>query len=122
MDCAIVPDAQLLISLYLAHHLVHLFPNAEKNVLRLLYIDDALLASALYLDRDCVPLLPTEAPHGKLASCGLGMPGGWLSLEHRLRDVDRHARAVGMCLNVKKTNLLLINPTHKVSGNPIHSN
>ena len=75
--------------------------------LRLLYIDDALLASVVKLDQVCVPLLPTLGPHGRLASSGLGVPGEWLPLQHRLRDVDANARAVGMLLYAKKTNIMM---------------
>ena len=74
------------------------FPACRDPCLRLLYIDDALLATAIKLDKDCAPLLPTEGPHGRLAGCGLGIPGGWLPLQHRLRDVDTNARAIGMKL------------------------
>ena len=56
-----------------------------------------------------MPLLPTLGPHGKLAGCGLGIPGAWLPLQHRVRDVSHHAKAIGMQLNEKKTNLLIIN-------------
>ena len=51
----------------------------------------------------------------------VGLPGARLALEHRLRDIDRQARAVGMCLNVKKTNLLVINPKHNLQAVPFVS-
>ena len=69
------------------------YPPCRDSSLRLLYIDDALIATPVYLDRSCVPLLPTLGPHGKLSSCGLGIPGAWLPLQHRVRDVNRHAKA-----------------------------
>ena len=68
-----------------------------------------MIATPVYLDRSCVRLLPTIGPHGRLGSCGLGIPGAWLSLQHRVRDVNLHAEAIGMKLNAKKTNLLFIN-------------
>ena len=77
----------------------------------MLYIDDALVASTIHVDKECVPLLPTEGPHGRLGSCGLGVPGGWLQLEHRLRDIDSNAKAIGMKLNVKKTMVMIFNLT-----------
>ena len=67
-------------------------------------------------------------PHGKLGSCCLGIPGAWLPLQHRVRDVDRHAKAIGMALNAKKTHLLFVNtrPTRQAipfvaleDGNPL---
>ena len=75
------------------------FPACRDPCLRLLYIDDALIATPIRVDHDCVPLLPTEGPHGRLASCGLGIPGSWLQLQHRIRDVDANAQAIGMKLN-----------------------
>ena len=87
------------------------FPPCRNNSLRLLYIDDSLIAVPLYLDRFCVKLLPTDGPYGRLQGCGLGIPGAWNSLEHRLRDVDRNAKAIGMKLNRNKTKLIVFNPT-----------
>ena len=49
-----------------------------------------------------MPLIPMESPHVKVCNC----------------DVDRQARAVGMSLNVKKTNILLVNPTSTVQAIP----
>ena len=74
-----------------------------------MYIDDTLLAATFYLNRDCVQLLPTAGPHGRLSSCGLGVPGGWFPLQHRLRDVEANAKSIGMELNSKKTTLMMIN-------------
>ena len=85
------------------------FPPCRNPCFRVLYIDDALLASTIRLDSDCVPLLPTYGPLGRLAGCGLGVPGAQLQLEHRLRDVNANAKAIGMQLNVKKTNLIIFN-------------
>ena len=62
-------------------------------------------------NRDCVPLLPTLGPLGRLDSCGLGVPGAWLSLEHRLREIDVNVRSIGMKINAKKTTLTVFNPT-----------
>ena len=45
------------------------FPPCRDPSLRLLYIDDALLATTIKIDKVCVPLLPTLGPHAKLASC-----------------------------------------------------
>ena len=52
------------------------FPPCRDPCLRLLYIDDALLATTVHVDRECASLLPTEGPYGRLWSCGLGIPGG----------------------------------------------
>ena len=57
-----------------------------------------------------VPLIHTEGPHGKMASCGFAIPGQWLTLQQKLRDVVVNAAAVGMQVNDKKTKLLVINP------------
>ena len=96
----------------LAQHPGHSYPPCRDPSFRVLYIDDALIASVINVDRDCVPLLPTYGPHGRLGSCGLGVPGGWFHLQHRLRDVDVNARAVGIQLNTKKTMLMVFNFTH----------
>ena len=87
------------------------FPPCRNDSLRLLYIDDSLIAVPLYLDRFCVRLLPTDGPYGRLQGCGLGIPGAWNSLEHRLRDIDCNAKAIGMKLNSNKTKLIIFNPT-----------
>ena len=97
------------------------FPACRDKSLRLLYIDDALIATPVHLDRSCVPLLPTYGPHGKLGSCGLGIPGGWLALQHRIRDVDQNDEAIGMRLNAKKTNLLFINTRNSLQAKPFIS-
>ena len=85
----------------------HAFPACRDPCLRLQYIDDALLVSSVRIDMVSTPLLPMLAPHGKLASCGLGVPGDWLPLQHRLRDIDRNAKDIGMLLNVKKNNMII---------------
>ena len=87
------------------------YPPCRDSILRVLYIDDALIATTIRVDKECVPLLPTDGPHGRLGSCGLGIPGGWFPLQHRLRDVDANARAIGMQLNTKKTFLMVFNLT-----------
>ena len=87
------------------------FPPCRNDSLRLLYIDDSLVAVPLYLDRFCVRLLPTDGPYGRMQGCGLGIPGAWNSLEHRLRDIDCNAKAIGMKLNSNKTKLIIFNPT-----------
>ena len=77
-----------------------------------------ILAAPIKLDQVCVPLSPTLGPHGKLESCSLGIPGDWLQLQHRLRDVDRNASAIGMKLNAKKTNLMVVNSSHNRQAVP----
>ena len=67
-----------------------------------MYIDDSIVASVVHLDKDCVPLLPTLGPLGRFESCGLGIPGKWFSLEHRLRDMEKHVLSIGMKINTKK--------------------
>ena len=86
------------------------FPECRNSCLRVLYIDDALVAQVLNLDKLCVDLLPTLGPTGKTASCGLGIPGPWTSLEHRLKDIQNQAEDIGMLLNGKKTHLIVFNP------------
>ena len=75
------------------------FPACRDVSFRALYIDDSLLATVVHLDRECVPLLPTLGPHGKLDGCGLGVPGAWFALQHRLRDINVNAKCIGMELN-----------------------
>ena len=67
-----------------------------------MYIDDTLIAHAINLDKLSVKLLPTLGPWGKMASCGLGIPGSWTTLEHRLRDIRDQTAHIGMKLNEKK--------------------
>ena len=86
------------------------FPQCRNNSLRVLYIDDALVARSLNLEKLCAELLSTFEPSGKMASCGLGIPGAWTSLEHRLRDIRYQAKDIGMELNEKKTKLIVFNP------------
>ena len=51
------------------------FPLCHDPCFWALYIEDALLAPVIRLDDECVPLLPNHGPHGRLAGCGLGIPG-----------------------------------------------
>ena len=93
----------------------------------MLYIDDALVAQSLNLDKLCVKLLPTLGPCGMMASCGLGIPGPWTSLEHKLRDIRDQAEDIGMSLNGKKTKLIVFNKSERKAipfvalenGNPL---
>ena len=41
----------------------------------------------------------------------MAIPGQWLALEHKLKDVVVNATALGMKVNDEKTKLLVINPT-----------
>ena len=81
------------------------FLACREGSFRTMYIYDSIIAAVIHLDRDCVPLLPTLGPLGRLDSCGLGVPGAWLSLEHRLREIDENVRSIGMKINAKKTTL-----------------
>ena len=45
-----------------------------------------------------------------MESCGLGIPGVWTTLQHRLRDIGRQADDFGMKLNELKTKLIVLNP------------
>ena len=65
-----------------------------------------------------MPLLPTLGPLGKLQSCGLGIPGCWTQLEHRLRDIERQSKAVGMILNTDKTKVICFNFTKNRQAEP----
>ena len=42
-------------------------------------------------------------------------------MQHRLRDIDKNARSIGMSLNVKKTNLIFFNPSHTRQAIPFVS-
>ena len=86
-----------------------------------MYIDDSVLASAIHVDKVCVPLLPTLGPLGVFESCGLGIPGTWLSAEHRLRDVRDNVEAMGMKINAKKTTVMFFNFTKKMQCLPFCS-
>ena len=85
------------------------FPLCRSESLRLLYVDDASCAQRIDLDKMLVPLLDTEGPHGKMSSCGLAIPGPWLALDHKLKDVVHNARTMGMVVNDEKTKLLIFN-------------
>ena len=87
------------------------FPACRDRLFRALYIDDSIIASVVRVDRDCVRLLPTHGPHGVMESCGLGVPGKWFALEHKLRDICDNAESIGMRLNAKKTTLMIFNET-----------
>ena len=87
------------------------YPPCREPSFRALYLDDSILASIVRLDQDCVPLLPTAGPHSKFDGCGLGIPGQWFQLEHRLREIDRNVKSIGMVINPKKTTLMVFNPT-----------
>ena len=75
------------------------FPPCRDPSFRAMYIDDSILASSIRLDKDCVPLIHTMAPYGRSDSCGFGIPGQWFSLEHRLRDIQRNVKSIGMIIN-----------------------
>ena len=87
------------------------FPPCRDKSFRAMYIDDSVLASVVRLDLECVPLLKTLGPFGRMDGCGLGIPGAWFSLEHRLRDIEASVLSVGMKINAKKTTLMVFNPT-----------
>ena len=78
-----------------------------------MYVDDSIVASVIYLDQDCVPLLPTLGPYSCFESCGLGIPGMWFPLEHRLRDMAKNVDSIGMKINEKKTTLMMFNLAKK---------
>ena len=96
-------------------------PSCSLFCMMLGFLHDALIAATTRLDRETVPLVPTLGPHSVLESCGLGIPGAWNPLEHRLRDIDRNSSAIGMKLNTKKTNLIMFNPTHNCQAVPFVS-
>ena len=85
------------------------YPLCRNEMLRLLYIDDATCCEVLDLDKLLVPLIETSGPHGKMASCGLAIPGQWLGLEHKLKEITENANALGMQVNSKKTKLIIFN-------------
>ena len=43
--------------------------------------------------------------------CGLGIPGKWFAMEHKLRDIRDNVNSIGMCLNEKKTTMMMFNQT-----------
>merc|ERR1712208_119518 len=75
------------------------YPPCRDESFRSMYIDDSIVASVVYLDQDCVPLLPTLGPHERFDGCGLGIPGMWFPLEHRLRDMEKNVKSIGMKIN-----------------------
>ena len=85
------------------------FPACRDEMFRAMYIDDSVLAATIRLDKDCVPLLPTLGPVGRMGSCNLGVPGMWFSLQHRLRDIACNVASIGMKINEKKTTLMIFN-------------
>ena len=95
------------------------FPLCRSQALRLLYIDDASCAQRIDLDSMVVPLLQTEGPQAKMTSCGLAIPGPWLALDHKLKDVIKNSKAMGMVVNDDKTKLLMINPADTRQAVPI---
>ena len=97
------------------------FPLCREDSLRLLYIDDASLAQRIDLNSMLVPLLQTAGPHGRMAGCGMGIPGQWLSLQHKLRDVIKNTEALGMQVNSRKTKILMINDAHTKQAVPLVS-
>ena len=97
------------------------FPQCRDKAARLLYIDDATVAEKVRLDRVCFPLLTTEGPFGQLQSCNLGIPGSYTQLQHRLRDIERQSKAVGMVLNTAKTKAIMFNFTHNRQAVPFIS-
>ena len=99
MDCATV---QTILEFILQCFLLSLATPCREPSIRLLYIDDALIATTIKLDREAVPLLPTYGPVGRMGSCNLGIPGDWINLQHRLRDVKMDAESIGMQLNEKE--------------------
>ena len=57
----------------------------------------------------------TPPPHSGPTRCDGKLqpwiPGDWFSLQHRLRDINANATSIGMCLNAKKTMLMMFNFT-----------
>ena len=84
-----------------------------------MYIDDASCAQTLDLDKMLVPLIETEGPHGRMAGCGMAIPGEWLTLQHKLRDVVSNAKTLGMKVNDSKTKLIVFNETHNRQAIPM---
>ena len=66
-----------------------------------------------------VPLIETEGPHGRMAGCGMAIPGEWMALQHKLRDVVTNAQTLGMKVNSSKTKLIVFNDTHTRQAVPI---
>ena len=75
------------------------YPECRSDNLRVIYIDDSSMAEVIDLDKQVVPLLPTLGPVGRMASDGLAIPGQWIHLQHKLKDVTDSASAMGMLVN-----------------------
>ena len=71
-------------------------PMCRKDTLRLMYVDDVTILEKVTLPTCTVPLLPTFEPNIAMRSYQLGIPGEWLTLQHKLRDIDKSASAMGM--------------------------
>ena len=84
-----------------------------------MYIDDTSCAQTLDLDRMLVPLIETEGPHGRMAGCGMAIPGEWMALQHKLRDVVTNANTLGMKVNDSKTKLIVFNEAHTRQAVPM---
>ena len=77
----------------------------------MMYVDDVTILEKVTLPTCTVPLLPTFEPNIAMRSCQLGIPGEWLTLQHKLRDIDKSPSAMGMLVNARQTleiNLFLI--------------
>ena len=61
-----------------------------------MYVDDVTILEKVTLPTCTVPLLPTFEPNIAMRSYQLGIPGEWLTLQHKLRDIDKSASAMGM--------------------------
>ena len=83
----------------------------RSKVTKKMFIDDASIVEAIDLKLATVPAHPTFSPKGRMNDCGLAIQGCLTALQHRLRDMDKVARAQGMVLNTKKTNIICFNTT-----------
>ena len=87
------------------------WPLCRKNTCRVMYVDDTTVLECIDLPSTTLPLIPTHQPHGLLRGQGLGIPGVSLAVQHILNDVNQVANVMDMSLNLKKTNLVMFNPT-----------
>ena len=68
-----------------------------------------------------VPLIETEAAHGRMTSCGMAVLGDWLMLQHKLKEVTTNAEALGMIVNDTKTKIIMFNPAYTKQAVPLVS-
>ena len=97
------------------------FPPCRKSCDKNVYVDDTTMLEKISLPDVTVPLVPTFDPNPDLLSKQLGIPASHLSLSHILHDVSISSSHLEMCLNLKKTSIMLFSFSQKFSAVPFVS-